>query len=105
MNMDADRRILILQERLAELRKTYLNIKSEVAVLDRKKKKARRKDREKKEINKNNNGVDDNNVSNNNNQRHNINNDMNTRDNCELISSNQTAVTNSSSTLDSTIDS
>jgi len=55
-SVDADKRINILQERLSELRKTYLNIKSEVALLDRKKKKARKREREKKDlINRNNN--------------------------------------------------
>ncbi|CAG2106343.1 unnamed protein product, partial [Medioppia subpectinata] len=48
---DPDRRICILQERLQELRKTYVNIKNEVSILDRKKKKARRKERERKEAN------------------------------------------------------
>ncbi|CAG2175522.1 unnamed protein product, partial [Oppiella nova] len=48
---DPDRRISILQERLQELKKTYMNIKSEVAILDRKKKKARRKERERKDLN------------------------------------------------------
>ena len=50
-SIDADKRINILQERLQELRKTYMNIKQEVAVLDRKKKKARRKEKERKDIN------------------------------------------------------
>ncbi|XP_054157355.1 AT-rich interactive domain-containing protein 4B-like isoform X2 [Oppia nitens] len=48
-SVDPDRRINILQERLQELRRTYLNIKNEVTVLDRKKKKARRKEREKRD--------------------------------------------------------
>lgn len=44
-NLEADKRIQILQERLQDLRKTYLNIKSELATIERRRKKCKRKER------------------------------------------------------------
>ena len=44
-SLEPDKRIQILQDRLCDLRKTYLNIKSEMALLDRRRKKAKRKER------------------------------------------------------------
>lgn len=44
-NLETDKRIQILQERLQELRKTYLNIKSELATIERRRKKCKRKER------------------------------------------------------------
>lgn len=44
-NLDAEKRIQILQDRLSELRKKYIDIKSELAQLDRRRKKAKRKER------------------------------------------------------------
>lgn len=44
-HLDSERRIQILQERLQEVRKTYLHIKAEVGSLDRKRKKLKRKER------------------------------------------------------------
>jgi hypothetical protein len=104
---DADQRINILQERLSELRKTYLNIKSEVAILDRKKKKARRKEREKKElINKNNHN---NGNSNSGDTFHNISNnkqiDSNSKEFPESIKSESISSTVPSSSTTSTINS
>lgn len=46
-SLEAEKRISILQERLQELRKTYLNIKSEVASIERRRKKVKKKDKEK----------------------------------------------------------
>jgi hypothetical protein len=43
--LDSEKRIQILQERLQEVRKTYLHIKAEVGSLDRKRKKLKRKER------------------------------------------------------------
>lgn len=42
-NLEAERRIQILQERLQELRKTYLNIKSELTTIERRRKKLRKR--------------------------------------------------------------
>lgn len=44
-SLETDKRIQILQERLQELRKTYLNIKSELATIERRRKKCKRKER------------------------------------------------------------
>ena len=44
-SLETDKRIQILQERLTELRKTYLNIKSELATIERRRKKCKRKER------------------------------------------------------------
>ena len=43
--LEADKRIQILQDRLQDLRKTYLNIKSELATIERRRKKCKRKER------------------------------------------------------------
>lgn len=43
-NLDADERIGIIQDRLCELKKTYLSLKSEIAVIDRKRKRLRRRE-------------------------------------------------------------
>ncbi|KAI1286199.1 AT-rich interactive domain-containing protein 4B [Halotydeus destructor] len=44
-NLDAEKRILILQDRMNDLRATYMNIKSEMASLERRRKKTKRKNR------------------------------------------------------------
>jgi len=44
-SLDADKRIQILNDRISDLRKTYLNIKSEFQTLERRRKKSKRKDR------------------------------------------------------------
>ena len=41
-----DQRIAILQSRISEIRKIYMELKSEVALIDRRRKRARRKERE-----------------------------------------------------------
>lgn len=43
--LDADRRILILNERICELRKTYISLRSDIQSLERRRKKLKRKDR------------------------------------------------------------
>ncbi|XP_003739049.1 AT-rich interactive domain-containing protein 4B [Galendromus occidentalis] len=43
-NLDAEERIGIIQDRLCELKKTYLSLKSEIAVIDRKRKRLRRRE-------------------------------------------------------------
>ncbi|XP_076315883.1 LOW QUALITY PROTEIN: uncharacterized protein LOC143228520 [Tachypleus tridentatus] len=43
---DADKRIAILQESLTELRKTYMALKAEVALIDRRRKRAKKKERD-----------------------------------------------------------
>lgn len=43
--LDADRRIQILQDRLSELRKTYLTIRSELVSIERRRKKSKKKER------------------------------------------------------------
>ncbi|XP_076359064.1 uncharacterized protein LOC143251691 isoform X2 [Tachypleus tridentatus] len=43
---DADERIAILQEKLSELKKTYMALKAEVALIDRRRKKAKKKEKE-----------------------------------------------------------
>lgn len=45
--MDATERINRLQNNLEELRKTYLNVKGDLAMVERRRKKIRRKEREK----------------------------------------------------------
>ncbi|CAN7995256.1 unnamed protein product, partial [Ixodes hexagonus] len=42
--LDAEKRISVLQDRLTELRKVYLSLKAEVAVIDRRRKRARKKE-------------------------------------------------------------
>lgn len=42
--LDADRRIAVLQDRLAEIRKVYMSLKAEVAVIDRRRKRAKKKE-------------------------------------------------------------
>ena len=42
-DLDSDRRIQILNDRIQELRKTYMNLKSELAAVERRKKKCKRK--------------------------------------------------------------
>ncbi|XP_040569604.1 uncharacterized protein [Lepeophtheirus salmonis] len=44
--MDSSERISLIQQNLEELRKTYLNIKSDLALIERRRKKIRRKERE-----------------------------------------------------------
>lgn len=43
-NMDAEKRIAVLQDRLTELRKVYMQLKAEVAVIDRRRKRAKKKE-------------------------------------------------------------
>ncbi|XP_075727990.1 uncharacterized protein LOC119165440 isoform X3 [Rhipicephalus microplus] len=43
-NMDAEKRITVLQDRMTELRKVYLQLKAEVAVIDRRRKRAKKKE-------------------------------------------------------------
>ncbi|XP_037525209.1 AT-rich interactive domain-containing protein 4A isoform X2 [Rhipicephalus sanguineus] len=43
-NMDAEKRIAVLQDRLSELRKVYMQLKAEVAVIDRRRKRAKKKE-------------------------------------------------------------
>jgi hypothetical protein len=42
-DLDSERRIQILNDRIQELRKTYMNLKSELAAVERRKKKCKRK--------------------------------------------------------------
>ncbi|KAL3227251.1 hypothetical protein MRX96_024217 [Rhipicephalus microplus] len=42
--MDAEKRITVLQDRMTELRKVYLQLKAEVAVIDRRRKRAKKKE-------------------------------------------------------------
>ncbi|XP_065343316.1 AT-rich interactive domain-containing protein 4B isoform X1 [Cloeon dipterum] len=44
--MEGSQRITLLQTRMQELRKTYMNVKAELAFIDRRRKKLRRKERE-----------------------------------------------------------
>lgn len=44
--LDGTQRIALLQEKLQELRKTYMNVKAELACIDRRRKKLRRRERE-----------------------------------------------------------
>ncbi|XP_067119797.1 AT-rich interactive domain-containing protein 4A-like isoform X2 [Centruroides vittatus] len=45
-SMDSDKRIAILQEKLLQIKKVYLTLKAEVALIDRRRKKAKRKEKE-----------------------------------------------------------
>nr|CAD7461345.1 unnamed protein product [Timema tahoe] len=45
-DMDGSQRIALLQHKLQELRKTYINVKAELACIDRRRKKLRRRERE-----------------------------------------------------------
>jgi hypothetical protein len=45
ISLEADKRIQILQDRLQELRRTYMNIKSEVATIERRRRKAKKKEK------------------------------------------------------------
>lgn len=47
-NMTSAERITILQEKLQEIRKHYLSLKSEVASIDRRRKRLKKKERESK---------------------------------------------------------
>lgn len=44
--LDASQRIAVLQQKLSELRKTYMSVKAELAGIDRRRKKLRRRERE-----------------------------------------------------------
>lgn len=44
--MDSSQRISVLTQKLSELRKTYNNVKTELACIDRRRKKLRRRERE-----------------------------------------------------------
>ena len=44
--LDGTQRIALLQQKLQELRKTYMNVKAELACIDRRRKKLRRRERE-----------------------------------------------------------
>jgi molecular chaperone GrpE (heat shock protein) len=44
--MECSQRIDLLQSRLQELRKTYMSVKAELAFIDRRRKKMRRKERD-----------------------------------------------------------
>lgn len=44
--LDASQRIAVLQQKLGELRKTYMSVKTELAGIDRRRKKLRRRERE-----------------------------------------------------------
>jgi Ras-related protein Rab-1A len=46
--LDASQRIVVLQQKLQDLRKTYMDVKSQLAVIDRRRKKLRRREREEK---------------------------------------------------------
>nr|CAD7430206.1 unnamed protein product [Timema monikensis] len=48
-DMDGSQRIALLQHKLQELRKTYINVKAELACIDRRRKKLRRREREGKQ--------------------------------------------------------
>nr|CAD7572280.1 unnamed protein product [Timema californicum] len=48
-DMDGSQRIALLQHKLQELRKTYINVKAELACIDRRRKKLRRREREARE--------------------------------------------------------
>jgi len=43
--LDGTQRIALLQQKLQELRKTYMNVKAELACIDRRRKKLRRRER------------------------------------------------------------
>lgn len=43
-SLDAEKRIAVLQDRLTELRKVYMQLKAEVAVIDRRRKRAKKKE-------------------------------------------------------------
>lgn len=45
-NLDGNQRITILQQNLSELRKTYNAVKSELAAIERRRKKLKRRERE-----------------------------------------------------------
>lgn len=45
-NMNSTERISFLQEKLQEIRKYYMSLKSEVATIDRRRKRLKKKDRE-----------------------------------------------------------
>lgn len=49
-NMDSNQRLAILNQNMADLRKTYANLKAELSVIDRRRKKLKRKEREGKYI-------------------------------------------------------
>lgn len=44
--MDPNQKIQLLQQKLSDLRKTYNNVKSELACIERRRKKLRRRERE-----------------------------------------------------------
>ena len=44
--LERDQRISVLQTRIIEIRKVYMELKAEVALIDRRRKRARRKERE-----------------------------------------------------------
>lgn len=50
--MDSVQRIAMLQQKMAELRKTYADVKAELAIVERRRKKIRRREREGKKYTK-----------------------------------------------------
>jgi hypothetical protein len=44
--LEGEKRIAFLMEKIQEMRKIYMNLKSEVACIDRRRKRARRRERE-----------------------------------------------------------
>ena len=46
--MEGEPRIVFLMEKVQEIRKIYMDLKSEVALIDRRRKRAKRKERESK---------------------------------------------------------
>lgn len=48
--LDSGQRIAVLQQKLSELRKTYADVKAELATIERRRKKIRRREREGKAI-------------------------------------------------------
>lgn len=47
-DLDATKRIAVLQSRIQELKRTYMQVKTELASVERRRKKLRRKERESK---------------------------------------------------------
>lgn len=45
-SLDSGQRIAVLQQKLSELRKTYADVKAELAAVERRRKKIRRRERE-----------------------------------------------------------
>lgn len=49
-SLDSGQRIAVLQQKLSELRKTYADVKAELAAVERRRKKIRRREREGKNL-------------------------------------------------------